>query len=208
MPSDVQREALRVDDLMREVERALWTGEDPRYLLRQLVELARLSAPGSEPWLVAHRQLAATAAETDPWRASLLARRVLAIAPDDPTALAALALAQSLLGNLRYAVRCYERALALQPNDIRSAHNLGHLYDAVFDQPERALPLLERAMHGFASTGSRALRAEVAASYAHALARVGRVDDAKRILETALARGRTREQAALHAWILRGAPVE
>lgn len=202
----MKREPLRIDDLARDVARALWAGEDPRRLLPQLLELARSSPPGSEAWLAAHRHLAALAAETDPWHAALLAKRVLSIAPDDPTTLAALGLAQSLLGNPRFAVRCYERALTLAPDDVRTAHNLGHLLDAVLDQPERAIPLLERAFRGIEATGSRALRAEAAASLAHALARVGRVDEARAILERALAKGKTRAQAALLAWIVRGAP--
>ncbi len=208
MPVDTKREALGLDDLLRDVTRALWAGEDPRRLVPQLVELARISAPGSEPWLTAHRQLAATAAERDPWRASLLARRILEHAPDDHAALGALGLAQSLLGNLRFAVRCYERAILLAPDEPRYAHNLGHLYDAALGQPERALPLLDRARRSFESTGSRGIRAEVTCSYAHALARVGRWQEALQLAEDALSSGRTRDQAALLAWIRVGARTE
>ncbi len=191
---------------MKDVERALWAGEDPRRLIPDLVELARLSPPGGPEWILAHEQLAATAAETDPWRASLLSRRVLELVPDAHVAWGALGLAQSLLGNLRYAVRCYERALELARDDHRYAHNLGHLYDVALGQPERAIPLLARAMRGFESTASNALKAEVAASYAHALARAGSIALALSVLAPALAHGKTRDQAALLDWIKRGAP--
>ena len=199
---------LSVDDLLREIDRALYAGEEPRRLVPELVELARLSPMGSPGWLFAHRQLAATAAETDPWQASLLARRLLEVSSDDHAAWGALGLAQSLLGNLRFAVRCYEKARALAPDDAMVAHNLGHLYDAALGRPDLALPVLKEALDrlGREPRDSRTLSAEIASSYAHALARSGQVDEARRVIDAALARGKTRDQAKLQAWIHRGAP--
>ena len=86
-------------------------------------------------------------------------------APADDGAWAVLGLAQSLLGNYRYAARAYERALALAPNNPWYAHNLGHLYDVALDRPQDALPLLAQA------TAAQPGEADIAASYAHALAR-------------------------------------
>jgi tetratricopeptide (TPR) repeat protein len=205
---EVRDTALSVDELLRDLDRALSVGEEPRRLVPQLVELARLSAVGSDAWLFAHRQLAATAAETDPWQASLLARRLLDVSVDDHAAWGALGLAQSLLGNLRFAVRCYEKARALAPHETLYLHNLGHLYDAGVNRPDLALPLLAEALGRLGSTprDPRSLRTEVAASYAHALARAGKIDEARQLLATALARGKTRDQAKLQAWIERGAP--
>lgn len=180
---------------MRDVARALWAGESACVVMSNLVLLARESERGDTVWRFAHRELSLAASESDPWRASLLARRLLEVAPGDHVGWATLALAQSLLGNLSFAVRCYERALTLSPHQPRYEHNLGHLYDVALDLPEKAIPLLERAH-----------RAEprcphVAASYAHALGRAGRPEEALGVLRTALRGGATRDQAALLKWL-------
>ncbi|MFO0551727.1 MAG: hypothetical protein U0271_25300 [Polyangiaceae bacterium] len=179
----------------REVERALWAGESATWLVADLVTLARESDPGSELWLFAHRELALATATEHPWRASVVARRVLDLDAGDHVAWATLGLAQSLLGNLRFAVRCYERALAISPHQPRYAHNLGHLYDVALDEPERALPLLARAHR------AEPRSVEVTASYAHALGRAGRASDGLALLRPALARGATRDQQALSTWL-------
>lgn len=186
------------DDLearMREIARALWAGESREQLVGRLVELAREAEPGSHVWCYAHRELALAVSESDPWRASLLARRLLDLTQTDHVAWATLALSQSLLGNLSYAVRCYERALVLSPHQPRYAHNLGHLYDVALDQPEKAIPLLERAQK------AEPRCPHVASSLAHALGRAGRPDDALVVLRRALKDGATRDQAALLAWL-------
>src|SRR6185369_5319938 len=102
-----------VDRLRREVERAMREQHDAEDILTLLARLARAAAPESDAWIYAHRHLAELGVEHDPWRASLFARRVLALRPDDDGAWAVLGLAQSLLGNYRYAARAYERALSL-----------------------------------------------------------------------------------------------
>src|SRR6185369_16666951 len=134
-----------VERIRREVDRALRDRLDPEDILPLLARLARAAAPESEAWIYAHRHLAELGVEHDPWRASLFARRVLSLRPEDDGAWAVLGLAQSLLGNYRYAARAYERALSLSPDNPWYAHNLGHLYDVALGRPADALPLLSRA---------------------------------------------------------------
>jgi tetratricopeptide (TPR) repeat protein len=190
-----------VDRLRREVERALRDQLDPEEILPMLARLARAAIPESDTWLYAHRHLAEIGVEHDPWRASLFARRVLELCPTDDGAWAVLGLAQSLLRNYRYAARAYERAVALAPDNPWYAHNLGHLYDVALDRPEDALPLLAQATE--AQTGE----ADIAASYAHALARCGKLAAAKRILKRAIRSGGTADQMALWRWLDAGAPA-
>lgn len=184
-----------LESLMRDIARSLWAGEAADLLVGKLVVLAREAEEGSTVWRFAHRELALAVSEADPWRASLLARRLLELAPSDHVGWATLALAQSLLGNLSYAVKCYERAIGLSPHQPRYAHNLGHLYDVALDLPEKAIPLLERAHR------AEPRCAHVASSLAHALGRAGRPDDALAVLRLALRGGATRDQTALLRWL-------
>ena len=190
-----------IDRLRREVERALRGNLDSEEVLPLLARLARAAAPESDAWIYAHRHLAELGVEHDPWRAALFARRVIAHRPDDDGAWAVLGLAQSLLANYRYAARAYERALALTPDNPWYAHNLGHLYDVALDRPADALPLLSRA------TFAQPAEADIAASYAHALARCGKVTMAKRVLRRAIRHGATADQMALWRWLDAGAPA-
>lgn len=194
--------AEEVERIRRDVDKALRERAEPEAVLPLLARLARAAAPESDAWIFAHRHLAELGVAHDPWRAALFARRVLAQRPDDDGAWAVLGLAQSLLGHYRYAARAYERALALVPDNPWYAHNLGHLYDVALDRPKDALPLLSRAT--FAETGE----ADIAASYAHALARCGKISVAKRILKRAIRRGATADQMALSRWLDAGAPTE
>jgi Flp pilus assembly protein TadD len=189
-----------IDRLRYEVERALEENLDAEDVLPLLARLARAADPDSDAWLYAHRHLAEIGVEHDTWRAALFARRVLARRRDDDGAWAVLGLAHSLLGNYRSAARAYERALALAPNNPWYAHNLGHLYDVALDRPADALPLLARA------TRAEPEEAEIAASYAHALARSGEIASAKRVLKRAIRRGATADQMALWRWLDAGAP--
>jgi tetratricopeptide (TPR) repeat protein len=190
-----------VERLRREVDRGFREKVDAEELLPLLARLARAAVPESDAWVFAHRHLAELGVEHDPWRAALFARRVLKVRPDDDGAWAVLGLSQSLLGNYRYAARSYERALTLAPDNPWYAHNLGHLYDVALDRPTDALPLLEQATQ--AQTGE----ADIAASYAHALARCGKVMLAKRILKRAIRHGATSDQMALWRWLDAGAPA-
>jgi tetratricopeptide (TPR) repeat protein len=184
-----------VDRLLRAVEQAMRDNLDAEDILPMLARLARAAAPMSEAWIYAHRHLAELGVEHDPWRAALFARRVIALRPDDDGAWAVLGLAQSLLGNCRYAAHAYEHALALAPDNPWYAHNLGHLYDVALGRAADALPLLARA------TLAQPEEADIAASYAHALARCGKLAMAKRVLKRAIRRGGTADQMALARWL-------
>jgi tetratricopeptide (TPR) repeat protein len=185
---------------MRELERSLWAGERPEQLRASLMELGQASAPGSRPWQFAFGHLAALLSPDDPWRASVVARRLLSFSPRDHVAWAVLALSQSLLGNVRYAIHCYEQALAIRPDEPRYSHNLGHLYDVALSRSDLALPLLERAHIADPRC------ADVAASYAHALGRAGRPAEGLALLRAATRSGATRDQAEVLAWLATPAP--
>ncbi len=191
---------LDVELLRREVDRLLVQGDDVEVILPRLAKLARDAEPRSDAWIFAHRTLATLGAPRDPWRASILARRVIAVRPDDHEAWAALGLASSLLGHYKHAASAYERAIDLAPHNPRYAHNLGHLYDAALDRPRDALPLL-----AFASAAEPD-QPDVVASYAHALARAGKLTEARRALTKAARRGGGKDHAQLSRWIEAGAP--
>src|SRR6266550_3151913 len=95
-----------IDALMRRVEDAPEGRAEP-----WLTRLAEAAEPGTEAWALAHRELARHAVEHQPWRASVLARRVIDADPGDHLAWGLLALAQSVLGNHDYAVTAYRRAI-------------------------------------------------------------------------------------------------
>jgi Flp pilus assembly protein TadD len=190
-----------LDRLRREVDRGFRANLEAEDLLPLLARLARAAPAESEDWIYAHRHLAELGVEHDPWRAALFARRVVRIRADDDGAWAVLGLSQSLLGNYRYAAHAYQRALALAPKNPWYAHNLGHLLDVALNRPKDALPLLEQATK--AETGE----ADIAASYAHALARCGKLMMAKRVLKRAIKHGATADQMALWRWLDAGAPV-
>jgi Flp pilus assembly protein TadD len=170
-------------------------GEAAERLVPELAALVEEATPTSDEWRFAHRNLALLLATTNAWLASSHARAVLTWDARDHAAWAALALAQSLLGHHRYALRCYERALAIAPDQPRYAHNLGHLYDVVLNRPERALPLLERAYRHEPGCP------HVASSLAHALGRLGRAEEALALVEPLPTSGRTRDQHELLAWL-------
>lgn len=195
------------DDLARlrnEVDSGLREQLAPDELLPLLARLARLAPAESEDWVHAHRHLAELGVEREPWRAAIFARRVINLRPDDDGAWAVLGLSQSLLANYRFAAHAYRRALRLAPDNPFYAHNLGHLYDVALGRAADALPLLARAM---ASTHAANNRSDIAASYAHALARCGQVEDARHVLARVIHRHATPEQAALMRWIDAGAPA-
>lgn len=179
--------------LVAQAERALRSGGDEATAL--LVRLAREAEPGGDAWVFAHRHLAEVAADRDPWRAALLARRVIAERPDDAHAWALLGLACSLLGHTRAATSAYERALAQTPDNPYYAHNLGHLYDVGLDRIDDAIRWLARAVAR--APGDP----EIAASYAHALARAGRMPEARRVLRHAARGGLAPHHEPLRRWI-------
>jgi tetratricopeptide (TPR) repeat protein len=189
-------------ELRHQIEWALARAVDPREVLPLLHRLARLAPEGSDESLYANLHLAELLVERDPWRAALYARRVLARRPEDDRGWATLALCQTLLGNYRFAVNAYHRAIASAPKNPWYAHNLGHLLDVALDRAEDAVGWLRRAYQSATYSG------EVAASYAHALARVGRIPEARRVLTRAMKRTASREHAALLKWLELGAPPD
>ena len=192
----------QAQELRRQIEWTLARAADPSDVLPMLHRLTRLAHEGSDDSLFAHLHLAELLVERDPWRAALFARRVLAHREDDDRGWATLALCQTMLGNYKFAVSAYHRALASAPKNPWYAHNLGHLLDVALGRAEEAIGWLKRAYQSAADSG------EVAASYAHALARVGRLAEARRVLTRATRRGASREHAALLKWLEQGAPPE
>jgi Flp pilus assembly protein TadD len=165
-----------------------------------LAKLARSAEPESDAWVLAHRHLAELAVDRDPWRSAIFARRVVNVDPDDDGAWAVLGLAQTLLGNYRYAVASYRRAIALAPQNPWYAHNLGHLLDVALGRPTDAVGLLAEAYK------REPKEPEIASSYAHALARAGKLAQAKKVLRRVVAKGATAEQMILWRWLEQGAP--
>src|SRR5579859_6996871 len=159
-----------IDTLRRNVEWALRNALDADEVLPMLAKLARSAEPESDAWVLAHRHLAE------------------------------LGVAQTLLGNYRYAVSSYRRAIALAPQNPWYAHNLGHLLDVALGRPNDAVGLLAEAYK------REPKEAEIASSYAHALARAGKLAQAKKVLRRVVAKGATAEQMILWRWLEQGAP--
>lgn len=180
--------------LWRDVEDRVGDGRDGPRLRPMLVELARRAPDGSRAWAYACCELAERVMDEEPWYASILARRVTRDCVDNHRGWALLGLASSILGHHRYAAVAYRRALDLQPHNPWYAHNLGHLYDAVLGDPERALPLLQRAHATLDEWACRPLEApegldvaraqqEVASSLAHALLHAGDLPSARAVMK-------------------------
>jgi hypothetical protein len=189
-------------ELRSQIEWTLARAIDPSDVLPMLHRLARLAQDGSDDSLFAHLHLAELLVERDPWRSALFARRVLVHRPEDDRGWATLALGQTLLGHYKFAVTAYHRALGAAPKNPWYAHNLGHLLDVALDRAGEAVPWLKQA-HGSAPESG-----DVAASYAHALARIGRLVEARKVLTRATKRGASREHAALLRWLEQGAPAD
>ena len=186
--------------LERNVEWALRHSFDAGDVLPMVEQLVRIAEKGSSTWVFAHRHLAGLLLEKQPWRAAVAARMAYLHAPDDDAAPALLGLALTVLRHYRAAARAYRAALRIAPDNPWHAHNLGHLLDCALDRPRQAVPLLLAAHR-------TEPHAEIAASLAHALGRVGRVDEARQVLEKAL-RGSTPsdDHQALLSWLVQGAP--
>jgi tetratricopeptide (TPR) repeat protein len=205
----VQQLSAEAEALWREAEHAVDTHRSEERVLQLLVKLARVAPVASDAWLYALRQLSERAVADDPWRASMLARRIVQQRPDSDGGWAVLGLAQSLLGHHRYAVRAYRKALRLAPRNPWYAHNLGHLYDFALGRPREALPLLRRALDELRSWSAmshidltRAID-EVAASYAHALLQSGDASTAKTVMRQVVSRTSTPGHHELYSEILR-----
>jgi tetratricopeptide (TPR) repeat protein len=192
----------QTQELRRQIEWTLSRAVDPSDVLPMLHRLSRLADDGSDESIFANLHLAELLVERDPWRAALYARRVLAHRPDDDRGWATLALCQTILGNYKFAVSAYHNALTSAPKNPWYAHNLGHLLDVALGRARDAVGWLQRAYKSAAYSG------EVSASYAHALARVGRIAEARKVLARAMRRGSSREHSALLRWLDQGAPPD
>jgi tetratricopeptide (TPR) repeat protein len=185
------------DDLARLLMSAQWAlarDLSPRDLVPMLRKVVARAKPGSAAALFAQRHLARLLLRHCPWRAARLACDVLRHREDDE-AWAILGLAQTLLGNYRCAKKAYYRALALAPNCPAYAHNLGHLLDVALDRPRDGLLYLACAHRAEPD------EPELASSYAHALARSGKLDAARRILRRALSKDEADVERILTAWL-------
>ncbi|MEB2312931.1 MAG: tetratricopeptide repeat protein [Sorangiineae bacterium] len=189
-----RKRAENAESLLRDAEWARMRGLGARDLVPMLERVLRVADARSALALVATRHLAEALVPRAPWRAARLARRVIAESPDDGRAWGILGLAYTALGHLRLALRAQRRALHLAPDCASTAHNLGHLLDVAFETPDAALGYLARAYRGLPD------QPEVAASYAHALARCGRADEARRVLARALDGDEERLESLLSGW--------
>ncbi|HKU37006.1 MAG TPA: tetratricopeptide repeat protein [Polyangiales bacterium] len=163
--------------------------------------MTREAPDGSAHALFAHRHLAELQLAGSPWRAALHLRRVIEAGAADDSAHALMGLSQALLGNYRVAVSAYRKAVKLAPRNPWYHHNLGHLLDVGLSDSTAALDHL-RVAHRIEPDED-----EIAASLAHCLARLGQLNEARRMAELALTRSpKNREHRALLDWILEGAP--
>jgi len=209
----MSRLSAEAEELWRRAE-AIASRDPASPAARDLLERLLRAIPGrGEAYLFAHRKLGEALVLEEPWAASLHLKKVVAEAPYDDGAWGLLGLAQSLLGHHRFAVRSYEHALTLAPHNPWYAHNLGHLYDVAFDDLDRALPLLERAVAGIehfgggeGPTARLAVqgRDEVIASYAHALMRRGDLTEARRRMRDLVRSGASPDHHALYDHIVAG----
>lgn len=184
-----------IETLRKNVEWALRNSPEVEEILPLLDKLARNAEPESDAWLLAHRHLAELSVDRSPWRSALFATRVVKVDPDDDSAWAVLGLAQTLMGNYRSALSAYRRAVDLAPDNPWYLHNLGHLLDAALNRPKEALPLLAEAYD------SEPDQNEIAASYAHALARSGKLAQAKKLHRRVVDRGATKKELELWRFI-------
>jgi predicted Zn-dependent protease len=198
------------DALRASIERALRRDEPQGDVIPMLERLQRISLEGSDHKRFADRRLAELLLETEPWRAAVYLRRLLAgeerddlgrAGHEDDAHWALMGLAQALLGNHRFAARAYRKALSIDPGNPWYAHNLGHVLDVALDRPVEALRHLELAHKRVPDAPP------IACSYAHALWRVSRIDDARRILAPLMSKhGRDPDVLALVAELDRASP--
>lgn len=181
--------------LRRSADWALREPLDPCEVVPILRRLLRVAPADSEDALFAHRHLAEMTVESSPWIAALSARKLVARHPDDDQGWALYGLAMTLLAHYHAAVAAYRRALALCPNNPWYAHNLGHLLDVALDRPNEGLSLLSRAHRRIPE------ETEIASSYAHALGRVGKLEEARDLLRRSIRDGGNKDQRALLAWL-------
>jgi len=193
----------RLSRLRERAERALASGRRGGDVLTVLETMTREAPDGSAHALFAHRHLAELQLSGSPWRAALHLRRVAQAGAADDSAYALMGLSQALLGNYRTAVSAYRKAVKLAPRNPWYHHNLGHLLDVGLSESVAALDHL-RIAHRIQPDED-----EIAASLGHCLARLGQLDEARKLAELALRRApRNREHQTLLDWVLNGAPAD
>lgn len=188
-----------VERLLVDVNFALERGLGARDLVPMLTRLVRCAPAGSDVSRFARLQLARQLVESEPFKAATLARSVLAETEDDE-AYGLLGLALTVLGHYRAAAKAYRHACRLHPSHPGHAHNLGHLLDAAFGSPQRGMLWLERAFRAAPDVS------QIASSYAHALVRVGRIDQAKTVLTRHAGLDRDQVEGTVAQWL--AAPIE
>jgi len=187
-----------IEELWIEAEQALESSSKRAEAL--LTKLASKAEEGSDASLYAYRHLAELNLERNPWKAALQLRKVLAHCHDDDVLHALMGLCHALLGNYRMAVRSYRQASRLAPLTPWYHHNLGHLMDVALGDPRNAVGHLRRAYE------LEPDHDEIIGSLAHCVARLGRLDEAKRLAELALDKGPCNpDHKVLVEWIAAGA---
>lgn len=187
-----------IEELWIEAEEALETSSKRAESL--LTKLASKAEEGSDASLFAYRHLAELNLERDPWKAALQLRRVLASCDDDDVVHALMGLCHALLGNYRVAVRSYRQASQLAPLTPWYHHNLGHLTDVALGDSAAAERHLRRAYE------LEPEHDEIIGSLAHCVARLGDLDEARRLAKLAQEKGPCNpDHRILIEWIEAGA---
>jgi Flp pilus assembly protein TadD len=188
--------------LRKRVERALANGARGSDVVRDLESIVREAEEGDRDALFAHRQLAELRLEESPWRAALHLRKLIAAAAADDGVHALMGLCQAMLGNFKVAIAAYRKALELSPRNPWYHHNLGHLLDVGGGNARGAIKHLRLAYE------LEPAEDEIAASLAHCLARLGELDEARALAETAVRSAPENvDHRALLEWVQHGAPT-
>jgi tetratricopeptide (TPR) repeat protein len=192
------RQTSTVEEVWAQAEEALEaSSKRAEGLLTRLVSMAE---DGSDASLFAHRHLAELHLEDNPWKSALHLKRVLAYCGEDDILHALMGLCHALLGNYRVAVRAYREASQLAPQTPWYHHNLGHLMDVALDDAVGAEPHLRRAYE------LEPDHDEIVGSLAHCVARLGDLDEARRLAKLAKEKGPCNpDHGALLQWIESGA---
>jgi len=165
------------------IERALRREDPDGDVIPMLERLQTIAHEGSDHRKFADRRLAELLLEAEPWRAAVYLRRLIEEdGADDDAHWALMGLAQALLGNHRFAATAYRKALSIDPGNPWYAHNLGHLLDVGLDKPAEALKHLELAHKRVPDATA------ITCSLVHALWRVGRIEDARKLLAPLVSR--------------------
>lgn len=165
-----------VECLLADVAFALEQGLGPRDLLPMLKKLVHQAQPGSVESRFARLCLARHLLDSEPFRAARYCRALTHEEPTNDEAWGLYGVSLTVLGHFRAAKKALVQACRLAPEHPGHAHNLGHLLDLGFNEPEASLPWLRRAFAGAKDVPG------IASSYAHALSRTGHLARARELL--------------------------